>query len=492
MLLLVRSNALALAGIAAILARLAMAQGETTSAIAGSVTDQTGAAVSGAAVMIAGTGSGLKRTVNTDRSGRFTFQQIKPGSYSVEVTSPGFEPQRKPSVVAGLGQRQVVDFVLRIAAARTDVAVTGEAPLINVENPNTATTLSSKAIENLPNPGSDLTYPSQFAPGALINTAGSSNDFVGAQNGYGNVQFNGLPALSNAYIVDGLETNDPLTNLNSGLATNLVLGLNSISEMTVNTTSYAVDQGRYGASQINYVTKSGSNSFHGSLYELWNGSKLNAADFFTNATSGNHKPRSTVNHFGGSLGGPILRDKLVFFLDYEQLRIALPIVTPVTVPSPAFETYVLQQLPRGGVDTVSGASYPASPQSVAFYRSLFSLYQGSGGTPLAVLGCPFDNGGSLVGGAPPNGNGCALRRSVSQSSGDHEQVITARIDHNIDGSNAVWYRFQSDTGLQAAYTDPINPLFNAISSQPLYSFASGYTHFHSAPGQLLQSRVFLV
>lgn len=86
-----------------------------------------------------------------------------------------------------------------------------------MESPNTTTTLTGRSIQDLPNPGGDLTYPAQFAPGALINTAGSSNDFVGGQNGYGNVQFNGLPALSNAYIVDGLETNDPLTNLNSGL-----------------------------------------------------------------------------------------------------------------------------------------------------------------------------------------------------------------------------------------------------------------------------------
>ena len=159
------------------------------------------------------------------------------------------------------------------------------------------------------------------------------------------MEFNGLPALSNGYIVDGLETNDPLTNLNSGLSTNLVLGLNSISEVTVNTLSYSVDQGRYGASQVNYVTKSGTNQFHGNLYELWNGSVLNAADFFTNATPGNHKPRSTVNHFGGSLGGPILHDKLFFFFDSEWVRIALPIVTATTVPTAAFQQYVLQQLP---------------------------------------------------------------------------------------------------------------------------------------------------
>ena len=144
-----------------------------------------------------------------------------------------------------------------------------------------------------------MTYPLQFAAGALINTAGSGNDFVGGTNGYGNVQFNGLPSLSNGYIVDGLETNDPLTNLNSGLSTNLVLGLNSIAEVTVNTVSYAVDQGRYGASQVNYVTKSGTNRFHGNLYELWNGSKFNAADFFTNATR--RKPQAALH--GESLRG---------------------------------------------------------------------------------------------------------------------------------------------------------------------------------------------
>src|ERR1700741_2848244 len=239
-----------------------------------------------------------------------------------------------------------------------------EPPLINPENANTSTNLNAPALEDLPNPGGDLTYPLQFASGALINTAGNGNDFVGSTNGYGNVQFNGLPALSNGYVVDGLETNDPLTNLNSGLSTNLVLGLNSISEVTVNTLSYAVDQGRYGASQVNYVTKSGTNQFHGNLYELWNGSKLNADDYFTNATPGNHKPRSNVNHFGGSVGGPIVHDRLFFFLDSEWVRISLPIVTATTDPSRTFQQYVLRQLPLGGTDSVSGRQYAPAPQLV--------------------------------------------------------------------------------------------------------------------------------
>ncbi len=457
----------------------ALAQGETTSAIVGSVTDQSGAAIAGATVTVISAEDGFKRSVKTDEAGRFGFPQLKPGTYSVKAEAVGFEAQQNSSVGAGLGQKQTVDFKLGIASSSETILVTEQPPLVNPENPNTSTTLTARSIEDLPNPGGDMTYPLQFAAGALINTAGSGNDFVGGTNGYGNVEFNGLPSLSNGYIVDGLETNDPLTNLNSGLSTNLVLGLNSIAEVTVNTVSYAVDQGRYGASQVNYVTKSGTNQMHGNVYELWDGSRFSAADFFTNSTPGNHKPRSTVNHFGGSLGGPIRRDKLFFFFDSEWVRIALPIVTATTVPTPAFQTYVLQQLPRGGLDSVTGSAYQPAPQLVPFYQRLFSLYGNTAGTPLAVLGCPFNSDGSAADGNPPNGNGCANRQSVSHSSDDHEQVQTARIDYNIDPENIAWVRLQFDTGVQAAYTDPINSLFDAVSAQPLYSFAAGYTHVFS-------------
>jgi carboxypeptidase family protein len=432
----------------------ALAQGETTSAIVGQVRDTTDAVVAGATVTITNHETGLKRSARTDDAGRFNFPQLKPGTYSVGVEAPGFAQQQNDNVISGLGQKQAVDFTLKVAWSNEAVEVSSEAPIINPENANTSSTLTASALEDLPNPGGDLTYPLQFAPGALINTAGSGNDFVGGTNGYGNVEFNGLPALSNGYIVDGLETNDPLTNLNSGLSTNLVLGLNSISEVTVNTLSYSVDQGRYGASQVDYVTKSGTNQFHGNIYELWNGSLLNAADYFTNATPGNHKPRSTVNHFGGSIGGPIAHDRLFFFFDSEWVRIALPIVTPTIVPTAAFQQYVLQQLPSA---------------SVPFYRQMFSLYGNTSGTPTAILGCPLGAAGE----------GCANRQSVSHSSDDHEQVQTVRLDYNLDPKNTTWFRFQADTGVQAAYTDPINSLFDAVSPQPLYSFAAGYTHVFS-------------
>jgi hypothetical protein len=461
-----------------LLPEVTFAQGETTSAIIGQVSDASGAAMPGATVTVTNKETGLRRSASTDDSGRFTFSQLKPGAYAVKVAAEGFETQQNDAVSSALGQKQTVDFRLKIGRSNQTVEVSSETPILNPENANTSTSLNARALENLPNPGGDLTYPLQFAAGALVNTAGSSNDFVGGSNGFGNVEFNGLPALSNGYIVDGLESNDPLTNLNSELSTNLVLGLNSISEVTVNTLSYGVDQGRYGASQVNYVTKSGSNQFHGNLYELWNGSRFNADNYFTNATPGNHKPRSTVNHFGGSVGGPIIHDKLFFFFDSEWVRIALPIVTPTTVPTPAFQNYVLQQLPLGGTDSVTGSVYQPSPQSVPFYQRMFSLYGNTSGTPLTVLGCPFDTGG-VAPAIANDGNGCANRQSISHSSADHEQVQTVRVDYNINERNTTWYRFQTDTGVQAAYTDPINPLFDSRSSQPLYSLAAGYTHVFS-------------
>src|SRR6202049_4771684 len=163
----------------------AMAQGETTSAIVGSVSDPVGAAIPGATVTVTSIENGLKRSVKTDDSGRFSFPQLKPGLYSVKAEADRFAAQQNNSVSAGLGQKQTVDFKLNVASASESITVQEQAPLINPENPNTSTTLNARALENLPNPGGDMTYPLQFAAGALINTAGSSNDFVGGTHGFG-------------------------------------------------------------------------------------------------------------------------------------------------------------------------------------------------------------------------------------------------------------------------------------------------------------------
>jgi len=459
------------------------AQSGTSSALAGTVADKSGAVIFNAQIKATDVNTGAVRAVQSNPDGRFLFSQVNPGTYRIEVHAQGFGPgQSQPTSVA-VGQTVTVNFTLSPAASEQTVEVTGQSALMSLENPNTSTTIEAETIKSLPNPGQDLTYVAQFAPGAMMNTAGSSND-AKAAGGYGNVEFNGLPATSNGYILDGFDANDPFLGLNIGLSTNLVIGLDALQEATVNTNSYAVDLGRYGASQVNYFTKSGSNRFHGDLYEVWNGSLLNGTDYFLHAndTPGNtaKKPRSTVNEFGVSVGGPILKDKLFFFTHYEGIRIALPLVARTTVPTYAFQQYVLQQLPLGGTDPINGTALPAQPQEVAFYQKMFALYNNTAGTPTPVLTCPLDESGTLLPGTQTeanllNGTGCANIRTQSMNNSDSENLIVVKIDHTINANNSVWYRFQQDTGLQAAYTDPINQIFNAYSPQPQRTLVLGYT-----------------
>jgi Carboxypeptidase regulatory-like domain len=398
------------------------------------VMDASRAVVAGSTVTARDVNTGAVRTGQTDSGGRFLLAQLNPGTYQIEVMALGVAIQHSPPIVVAVGQTATANFTLAPAGNSQTVEVNAPSAQMDLENPNTSTTLDAKTIANLPNPGQDLTYVAQFAQGALMNTAGSSND-AKAAGGYGNVEFNGLPATSNGYIVDGFDANDPFLGLNIGLSTNLVIGLDALQEATVNTNSYAVDQGRYGASQIDYFTKSGTNQFHGDVYEIWNGSLFNATDYFFHANDapGNiaTKPRSTVNQFGVSLGGPILRNKLFFFAHYEGIRIALPIVARSTVPSSAYQRYVLQQLPLGGTDPVNGTTLPAQAAEVDFYRNMFGLYSNTAGTPTPVLSCPLDTNGALLPGTQTasnlfNGGGCANIRTQSLNNSDKEDLIVLK------------------------------------------------------------------
>ncbi|MDR3736196.1 MAG: TonB-dependent receptor [Acidobacteriaceae bacterium] len=448
------------------------AQSGTSSALTGSIADRSGAMVSGAQVKAIEVNTGAVRTVLSNADGRFLFSQVNPGTYRIEVSTTGFDMGRSEPTHVSVGQTVTVNITLYPASTVQSVEVSMQSELMSMENANTSTTLEAQTIKSLPNPGQDLTYVAQFAQGALMNTAGSSND-AKAAGGYGNVEFNGLPATSNGYILDGFDANDPFLGLNIGLSTNLVIGLDALQEATVNTNSYAVDQGRYGAAQVNYFTKSGTNQFHGDVYEIWNGSLLNATDYFLHANDTDgyvaKKPRSTVNEFGVSAGGPIKQDKLFFFGHYEGIRIALPLVARTAVPSAAYQQYVLQQLNMGGTDPITKTALPAEPQEIPFYQSMFALYGDMSGTPTPILSCPFDAPNALAG-------GCANIRMQSMNNKDSEDLIVVKIDHTINANNSIWYRFQQDTGLQAAYTDPINPIFNSYSPQPQRTFVFGYTH----------------
>ncbi|WP_260706764.1 TonB-dependent receptor [Edaphobacter flagellatus] len=467
-----------------------LAQSGTSSALTGEIVDSSGAAISSAIITLIDTNTRATRISESDATGHFLFSQINPATYEVTVEASGFAVSKSKPTSVGVGRTVALNFVLQIQSSNQAVDVTAQQGLLSLDNPNTTTTIEAKTIKSLPNPGQDLTYLAQFAQGALMNTAGSSND-AKAPGGYGNVEFNGLPATSNGYILDGYDTNDPWLGLNIGLSTNLVIGLDAVQEATVNTNSFAVDQGRYAVAQVNYFTKSGTNAFHGDMYEIWNGSLFNAKNYFLHANdtpdSIARKPRSTVNEFGASVSGPIRADKLFFFGHYEGIRIALPIVSQITLPTPAYQEYVLKQLAIGGTDSVTGRTLPAQPDEIPFYQKMFSLLPEPGGSPVPIIGCPLGT----------NSDGCASQRQASLNNSDTENLVVVKIDHTINAKDSVWYRFQQDTGLQAAYTDPINAIFNAYSPQPQRTLVAGYTHLFSSsvvnqfnPGASWYSSIF--
>src|ERR1700679_162784 len=343
---------------------LAHAQSGTSSAISGTVTDATGALVPNVSVTATETNTKAIRTGKTDVSGHYLFSQVNPGTYRVTIRASGFATAASEPTAVEVGRNVALNFSLHPESSNQTVEVSAQQGLLSLDNPNTTTTIDEKTMKNLPNPGQDLTYIAQFAQGALMNTAGSSSD-AKAAGGYGNVEFNGLPATSNGYILDSYDSNDPWLGLNIGLATNLVIGLDAVQEATVNTNSFSVDQGRYAVAQVNFITKSGTNAFHGDVSEIYNRSRFNAQNYFLHAndTPGDvaQKPRDVVNEFGVSVGGPIRKDKLFLFAHYEGIRSAVPLVTPTTLPTPAYQQYGLFQLATGGPDPVTVTNLPAQP-----------------------------------------------------------------------------------------------------------------------------------
>jgi Carboxypeptidase regulatory-like domain len=467
------------------------AQSLTTGAIVGTVTDPSGAVVSNAELTATNVETGQERTSTTGSNGTYTISQLGPGRYQLSVSAAGFKVAVLGPIAVAVSRTASADVSLEVGEQTQVVQVTGQPQILEPANPNTTTTITSQMIAGLPNPGNDLSYIAQIAPGAIMNTRGGS-----AATGTGNVEFNGLPVTSTNWTIDGLDANHPLGGGNINGAADLMLGLNAVSEASINTLSYSVDQGRYGAAQVNYISKSGTNNWHGNAFETWNGSSMNAADWFLNAQPGppcsatnsaKCKPFSNVNQFGGSLGGPIIKNKLFFFGDLEDLRIVLPLTQIENFPSQAYENYVLNQIPLGGFDPRNGRSYAPPPNpsvAIQYYKQAFSVYGNPpGGVPVPTADCPIKGDGTIIALAPgvptPHGTGCRLNRIFGASANTHDLYIKPRVDHEIGPSDRVWYAFTYETGVQASYVDPVSPIFN-VNSPQLENWGSiGYTHVFS-------------
>jgi hypothetical protein len=448
--------------------------------ISGTVSDAAGAVVQDATVTLTDIAEGKTQTTTTNASGLYRFSFLKPGEYKLAIAAKGFKSTSQMVNVA-VGQVTTINAKLEIGAASEVVEVTGAAPLIQTENGDTSTTFDESQLKALPAPGGDITSYAYTAPGVVVSNGA----------GYGNFSANGLPSTSNLFTVNGNDYMDPYLNLNNSGASNLTLGSNELQEVTIVENGYTADYGRQAAAQLNAATKSGTNSFHGNATYGYNGTALNANDWFANAAN-SPRPHAVNNTYAASVGGPIVKNKLFFFADYEALRMILPGVSGVnTIPTAAFASYVLTQIPAA---------------EVPFYQNIFNLYAGAPGSSGAVpvtqaadpnIGCgdfsnnydgtgAYTNPQSIAAGFgnlgtfknPIPGQPCAATFNSSANNMITEWIFAGSIDYDINSSDHLKGRYQMDRGVQATGTDPINSVFNATSIQPEYN------------GQLIETHTF--
>jgi len=212
----------------------------------------------------------------------YRFALLPPGGYTLTVTASKYQP-RKSAVVARVAQTISMNVQMVVAAEQRAITVTSEG-LVEAGNANLSTTFSNDQIALVPNQGNDLTYVAQTAPGAVMDT----------QSGFGSFSTFGLPATSNNFIYNGMSEVDPIITINNSGATNLLLGLNDIREVTVVNNGYSGQYGGLAGAQVSYVSKSGTNNFHGNVIYWWNGRVLNANNYFNNQENP-PTPRPFVN-----------------------------------------------------------------------------------------------------------------------------------------------------------------------------------------------------
>lgn len=444
----------------------ALSQTLTTGDVAGIVKDATGAVVPGATVTLKNTDSGEVRSAVTGQAGEYRFSLLNPGNYTITAAATGLKSNSQKFAVQ-VGQAVEMNVTLNVTATQEVVEVQAEAPALQTENANLETNFNTSQVINLPMAGGDLTTLAMTVPGVRVNVTGGS----------GNMNANGIPGSSVLFTLNGHEEMDPYNNLNNSGASNNLLGANEVAEAAVVLNAYSPQYGRMEGGQVNIIGKSGTNAFHGNAYNNYNAEFMNGNDFFANST-GTPRPRSDSHMFGASLGGPIKKNRLFFFTNYEAFRYVLPASSVVSVPSPQLEQYALAHVPAA---------------SVPLYQDMFSLVNAAPGINRAI---PVGNGsGSLQDslgamgcgsgtfpGTPAPGGGvfgqnvsCALAFGTNNTQINTEGMFTARADYNINDKNKIFFRYNYDWGLQATGTSPLGPTFNSLSNQPQHTGSLNYT-----------------
>jgi hypothetical protein len=304
--------------------------------LSGTITDSSGAAVPNAQVEIKNSATGITRSLTTNAEGFYSAANLLPGSYEVAVSAAGFNTEVKRGITINVGSQPVFNLTLQVGAVANRIEVTTEAPTVQLTSSDISATVNATTVRELPLNGRSWTDLAALSPG--VDTIHTQTDFSAGSDrgnrGFGQqLTISGARPQQNNYRLDGVSLND-YSNGGPGSVLGGNLGVDAIQEFSVLTSNYSAEYGKTSGGVVNAVSRSGTNSLHGSVYEFLRNSKLDAANFFENA---NGIPRSPFkrNQFGGAIGGPIRKDRTFFFADYEGIRQSKGVPTPDSVPSAA-------------------------------------------------------------------------------------------------------------------------------------------------------------
>src|SRR3954470_17769353 len=317
------------------LAALLQAQVDTGS-ITGTITDPSGAVVSGAKVTPVNQGTGASLTTTTTSDGVYKFSPVRVGTYKLDATSQGFQTTTQTGVVVNIGSNVALNFSLKPGSQTETIEVTSSAPVLQNQDASVGQVVEQREVNNLPLNGRNFTFLAQLVQG--VNSPQSDTRGNAASGAF---SANGFRPAQNNYMLDGIDNNSDTVDFLNGTNYVVLPPVDAIQEFKVQTSDFSAEYGRSGAAVLNATIKSGTNSFHGAAWEFLRNDKLDAADYFENA-GGVPKGALRQNQFGFTAGGPVIipkvfngRNKVFFFGDYEGFRRVQGTILTGTVPTTA-------------------------------------------------------------------------------------------------------------------------------------------------------------
>jgi outer membrane receptor protein involved in Fe transport len=377
------------------------AQGATAS-ILGTVTDTSGAVVPNANVQVKNLDTGRTQRVPTDSAGRYTIANLPIGNYQAQASAQGFQTLVRPNITLTVGAQTVVDFSLTVGQAQQTITVESQVSQVDTVSSTVAAFVGQKQINDLPLNGRNFTDLVALAPGVSAGPGvgnGGFNLLYGLEN---NFSVSGARSEGQAYLLDNVDIQGFWNHGSGSGVMGTTLGVEAIAEFSVLTNTYSAQFGGNGA-VVNSVSRSGTNAFHGSAYEFFRNSALDARNFFDPST----KPVFRQNQFGASLGGPIKKDKLFFFVNDEELRRALGQTAVAFVPDA-----------NAHMGIVNGVNVGINP----VIKPILDLY------PLPTA---------------PAGPGIGSIKEVDTQTGN-ENYLLARVDYTISDKDSLFVRYVRD------------------------------------------------